>query len=229
MLSTTPQMYTYVLHGLDKAAGVTVSPAEFEVLINGSLLDYVAQRYRGLEQNQRMTDALRVLIPSPAVIANTGAAVPGQEQFQLPYVAAPPVGVSHGYLFALSLAFSLVNPSTGAPVPCAPPDGWVSARPLPRDQRYAAGKNPFWRATDREPYYTMTGNLVQAHTGGALASQMLLEYLRYPVRLQLNPLVQPELPPLVNQEIADMAIRKHLEGIESGRLTTYAQEQQLRT
>ena len=227
MLSTTAQMYTYVLDGLNKTAGTTVTPTEFEVLINGSFMDWVAMNYRMLDKDERSMDNLRALIPPPAVIPNTGTNTPGGELFVLPYVQAPALGQSHGYLFALNMAFRLEL--NGVAVPCSSSDGWISARALPRDLRFSVQKNPFWRPTNREPYYSFTGQNVTAITGGAVATSLRLEYLRYPIALSYSPIVDPELPPNVNQEVADMAVRKHLEELESRRLQTFAQEQQLRT
>lgn len=230
MITTVEQMNDYVLLGLNKVATVTVSPPEFDVLINAAIMDYVEQRSKVVDRSQTMIDALRVLKAPPLVIANTGGQASEQEVFQLPYVASPAPGVSNGYMHMLNAAVKLSKMNNGTPVPvtCFGPGGWTSLRPLPADTRYDRSRDPFWEATNEEPYYdlkgTQMGVLAEADT---FATQVRIEYLRYPVRISLVSGIQPEFPPHVNQEIADYAVRRHLETIESNRYQTNVQERQL--
>jgi len=227
MLTTTSEMYDYVLVGLDKAAAATIDPEDFVVSINGSMLDWVKQRYQLYDKSEQARNDLRVITPPPAVITNTGGTTPGTEQFILPYTQSPAAGSGHGFMFALNVGLRLtVN---GAPAPCSPPGGWVHARPLTRDSRYSVLNDPFTSPTDDEPYYDYQEGVIRTYTGGALTADVRVEYLRYPVALSLVPLVNPELPSHVNQEICDMCIRKTLETLESRRWQTNVNETKLKS
>lgn len=226
MITTTAQMSTYVLEGLNKTAASSVTPAEFEVIINGALMEFVQKRYRAFDTDQQARDDLRVLVPAPLTIPNTGGTSAGQELFQLPYVQSPSIGESHGYMHLLNVGLALVD-EQGDPIPCSISDGFVVARPLHLDGSYTADRNPFWRPTNREPYYILSGHAFRVRTGGAIASQARIEYLRYPSRLTLSG-GEPELPAHANQEICDIAIRKGLERIRDPRWQSFIQEQQLK-
>ena len=221
MLSTIESMNRYVLQGLNKVAAVTVSPPEFDVLINASMMDYVLQYAKAVDRVQRTIDALRVLRMPPLVIPNTGANEPQQELFEFPYVSNPGQGESHGYLHALNLGLKI----TGG---CADSSKFVSARPVRSDAIYNYNDDPFWEPTPEEPYYYLTGTTARVLAGdGNHATEARLEYLRYPVAVSLVNSVQPELPAHVNQEICNYAIRRHLEVIQSPRYPTNVQESQL--
>ena len=229
MLTTVAQMFTYALEMINKENTGTITPTEFNVLINAAQVDYVLQKARGVDVNQRAMDSLRVLIPLPLVINNTGAQVNEQEVFPLPYVANPPAGVSHGYLHMLNCAVKLQRGNPPAPVACQAPDGWASCRPLPRDSRHDIKENPYWRPSDEAPYYYTTGNEVRVWTNSdAFADQMRIEYLRYPVRIDVIGPVQPELPAHVNQEITDLMVRGYLEVTENPRFRTHVANTQLK-
>ena len=221
MLTTAADMYRYVRIGIDKSASATVSPSEFEVHINTSMMDWVKQRYGLYDKNEQARNDLRVLTVL-VTIANSGTNTPGGEIFLLPYLQSPPAGTSNGFLFALNVGLKMPNSK------CQPASGWASARPLPRDSSYAIQRSPWSKATDEEPYYSYTGNAMTVVTGGSFASDARVEYLRYPAPIGLNPVFQPELPGHVNQEICDMCIRKILEETESPRWQTNVQENQLK-
>lgn len=229
MLTTAAQMYTYALAMVNKENAGTITPAEFNVLINAAQVDYVLQKARAVDVNQRAMDSLRVLIPVPLVINNTGTQVNEQEIFLLPYVPNPAPGVSHGYLHMLNCAVKLQRGTPPAPVACQAPDGWATARPLARDNRHDIKENPFWSPSDEEPYYYTTGTQARVWTGSdAFADQMRIEYLRYPVRIDVQAPVQPELPAHVNQEITDLMVRTYLEVTENPRFRTNIANAQLK-
>ena len=229
MLTTISQMFTYFLERLNKANAGTVSPAEFDVLINGAMMTYLNQKADMMEGDQRIQDTLRVLIPPPLTVANTGSPSPGGEVFLLPYVPTAPVGVSKGYFRMVSVALHLMLP--GIPptaVPCSTPNGWVSARPLKRDTRHTIMRDPFNSPTDQEPYYYTTGTQARVLTDGtSYADKALLEYLRYPAQVSIVSSVDPELPGSINQEITDLAVRRQLEVIESQRFQVNVADSQL--
>lgn len=227
MLTTTNDMYLYTLQGVNKQASGTITPLEWNRLINQALDTYVERRYGQVDKDQKAMDDLRMLM-QVSIVNNTGTSVPEGELFQLPVVAAPvPVGTSIGYRHMLNLGVKLFTGPGTAPVAvaCASPGGWTSARPLPRDGRYAYDRNPFWKPTITKPYYDLEGNVLRIRCGGgAWAGQVRMEYLRYPVLLSVTaPVVEPELPPHVNRAICDLAVTLHLEEIESRRTPIHAQ------
>ena len=227
MLTTTAQMHTYVLEGLNKTAGSSLTVAEFEVLINSALMEYVEKRYRAFDKDQQARDDLRVLVPAPLSLPNVGINAAGQERFDLPYQPSPAVGNNHGYLHLLNVALILMD-ANGQRLPCSRPDGYVMARPLHRDGTNAVDRNPFWKPSNREPYYTLQGHGFTVQTGGAVAESARIEYLRYPRYLTLAAGGEPELPAHANQEVCDTAIRKGLERIQDPRWQSFVQEQQLK-
>ncbi len=227
MLTTTAQMRTYVLEGLNKTAGSSLTVSEFEVLVNSALMEYVAKRYGAFDKDQQARDDLRVLVPAPLSIANTGVNAFGQERFELPYQPNPAPGGDHGYLHLLNVSLVLMDANSQR-LPCSNPDGLVMARPLHRDGSNVVGRNPFWKPSNREPYYILQGHGFSVRTGGAIAESATIEYLRYPRYLTLAPGGEPELPAHANQEVCDITIRKGLERIQDPRWQSYVQEQQLK-
>lgn len=234
MLNSIERMYEYVREGIRKGNAGTLFPNEFDVLINGVLLDHARQLAKQVEGDQRHMDDLRILRVGPTVLANTGTDASEQEVFQLPYVPQPVAGQSHGYLQLLNAGFAvkyLVN-GIPTPAPCRRPSmgGWSIGRPERADQRYLDDRNPFWRPTPDEPCWRLEGNALKVRCGeGFFADQVRIEYLRHPVRISYadDPRVEPELPVEVNQAVCDKAIVAYLENVGSPRFTTKVQERQI--
>lgn len=231
MLTTIQEANVYVLEGLNKGNSSTVPPVEFDVLWNAATMHYVRQKAQVVEKDEQALDALRVLIPPELVIANSGTPTPGGEIFLLPFIANPPLGTSQGYLFMLNVAVKLLNYvplGLDTPVDCALPDGFVPARVQRRDARYDNEQDPFWKPTVEEPYYYTTGNQMRVRaTATTYATQARIEYIRYPVKASLVNSINPEFPPHINLEIADLAIRRQLEIMESPRYPSNTREGQL--
>lgn len=232
MLSTIEQMHDYVNQHLNKVSTVTVDPVEFGRLINGALVDYIEQMARRVDKDQVALDALQVLKVDPLVVNNTGAASPQGEQFIIPYTANPLPGVSRGYFHMLNAGVKLAKTVAGVAVPvaCTAPGGWASITPLRTDGKYSYERDPFWEASNDEPYYEVRGYTMHVFAeADTFATQVKLEYLRYPVELSAVPgqLVQPEFPASVNQAVCDYAVRRQLEVIESPRYPTNVRERQL--
>src|SRR5690606_742665 len=130
---------------------------------------------------------------------------------------SPPLGVSRGYWRMLNVSCRLLRPD-GTPAPCAYPHGWTVARPVPRDGRMASERKPHWKPTDWEPSYYVTGNSVRCWTGTtSYASGARIEYIRYPVDIDIDQPVDPELPSSVNREVVHLAVRSYPDVSESGR------------
>lgn len=226
---TASEMYGYFLLAINKANQGTVSPPEFDVLITAAQRQWIMNSYELLERDQKRMDALRVLIPPPLVIANAGAQTSEQEVFQLPYTASPAPGQSHGYLFLLNAAVKLFKNGTQTPVECVSADGWVMARPLRRDAALEVRRRPFSRPTDARPRYMLQESVMRVKAGpGSYAGQARIEYIRHPKPISVVNGWQPELPPEVNQQVADLAVRHKLQVTADPRLMTRAQEDQLK-
>lgn len=223
MLGTVQDIYAYVRLEVNKASNGTVSPTEFNRLINAAQSRWVEDRYKEIEKDQANEDSLRVLIPEVATIANTGALASEGEIFPLPYVQNPIAGVTRGYLHALRVAARMLKVSDSSPVACVHASGFSPCRMLPRDRRMDIDRNPFWRATDHEPYYYEVGHTIRIKgAAGSYASQIQLEYLRHPVSMSYDPAglahVQPELQADANLEIARLCARMYIEISQDPRL-----------
>lgn len=226
MLATTAEIYRYVLFGVNKGNAGTVTPDEFDILYNGAAVDFVMQRARAAERDQRMLDDLRALVPDPVVIPNTGTMTSEGEVFVLPFTPTPPPAGSHGYMHMLSAAFKVVD--HGGSAACSPSGGWSVGRILRRDQRYGIKRDPFKRPSPLIPRYWLSENKAMVYCGaGNHATEMKAEFLRYPRAVSVLGAVDPDLPPAVNQQIADYAVRRYLENIESPRYNTFLQERRV--
>lgn len=224
MLTTIAEIYDYFLQGVWKHNSGTVTQEEFDVLYNAAAIDYIRQIARAAETNQRVLDTLRELVPPLLVIPNAGASSSEQELFPLPYVPNPAPGQSHGYLQMLSVGFRVFT-SPGTAAECRRSDGWAPARILRRDSRYDVERDPFSRPTPERPMYYFTGRNLKALCGsGNFANEARIEYLQYPVKTSVAGSINPNLPAAVNQEIAEFAVRRHLETIESPRYPTHLNE-----
>jgi hypothetical protein len=222
---TVQEMYDYTLEQLNKEATSSIFPDEWEILINASQLEKVQNVYAEVEKDQKRIDDLRMIIVGPSTISNSGTNTPGGEIFSLPFVENPASGGSHGYMFLLSAAFRItyVNSKCGTGL-----SDLIKGKPLRRDRRYEMTNDPYSKASDSRLYYFLQGNDVRLLTGtDSYGSQMVVEYLRYPIRIELvNNTVDCELPPHMHKEICDLATRKYLEQTESPRYQTYFTENQ---
>lgn len=226
-MTTAVEMHRYMLELLRKEETGTVEPTVASSLLSAAQVNYLTTKLDDADANSRMLDTFRVLVPPALVIPNTGGTAPETEIFQLPYDPNPPLGVSRGYWRMLNVSFRLLLPN-GNPAPCAYPGGWTVARPIPRDSRMAVERDPHWKPTDWEPYYYFTGNALKAWTGSSTyASEAKIEYIRYPVDIDIDQPVDPELPSSVNREIVHLAVRSYLEVSESRRYPTNLQERTL--
>lgn len=236
MIATVQQAYEYVLFQLQKEGASTLDPADFVHDWNNATQSFIDASYRGADGDQERLDDLRVLIPPPLLISNTGAMSNGQEVFELPFVQSPLPGQSHGYMFMMNVCQRIASSVEGGnPVyaPCAHPGGCSPSRPIGRDQRMEAERDPFWRSSVDEPLHVFTGWQIRTIVPSPYFTHSIsIEYVRYPVPVAYvapgNPNnVDPELPPDTNRKIAELAVRKRLEIIESRRFNTIAAEQRI--
>lgn len=236
MIANVQQAYEYILFRIQKEGASTLDPEDFSHDWNDATQAYVDALYRGADGDQERLDDLRVLIPPPLLIQNTGAMSNGNEVFELPFVSAPAPGVSHGYMYMLNVCQRIASSiSNDVPVyaDCAHPGGCSPSRPIGRDQRMEAERDPFWRATVDEPLHQFSGWQIRTIVPAPnFTHSISIEYIRYPVSVRyIGPgdpgNIDPEMPPDTNRKIAELAVRKRLEIIESRRFRTVTADQQL--
>lgn len=234
MLTTAEECYRYTLEGIKKANAGTLSRPEFTTRYNGAQLSLVRSAYEKTDKDQKTVDFLRQLTPAPLVIANSGVAASEQEVFLLPYVAAPPAGMSHGYLHTLSVGLKVASFQGGQQViyTCTSGSGYLSAKIMARDRRYSDERNPFKRPKPERPYVYFVEDRFTARCGaGYFALEARLEYVRYPIAIDAdqNTPVNPELNAAVNQSVCDLVIRQYLEAVQSQRAQTIVPHNPLHT
>jgi hypothetical protein len=160
MIVTVQQAYEFMLYQIQKEGASTLDPLDFAHDWNNATQVYIEAAYRDSDGNQERLDDLRILIPPPLVVQNTGAMANGQEVFLLPYNPAPAPGTSNGYMFMLSMCQRIAS-SISNNVPtyaaCAHPGGCSPSRPVGRDQRMEMERDPFWKASIDEPLHYFTG------------------------------------------------------------------------
>lgn len=227
MLITAQNMFTYFLDEINKEKTGTVTPQEFNRLINNSQEECIKNKYYEAQLTQKRIDDLRV-IECVDELPNVGVNEPGGEVFELPYsatnfVTTPgnPNGDNHGYMFLLNCGFKIqyVNDicnRTGISDP-------LGSKPMKADKKYAIMRDPYNKPTNDRLYHQLRGNTIKCFTGtesfGVVA---VIEYYRYPVQINVptptsNIDVPCELPLHVREEIIDIAVRKKLGIYESPR------------
>ena len=231
IIRTATDMYNATLEFLNKEATASLSPEEFEIMVNAAQLEYVKNRYDEAEKTQKRIDDLRSIMVINESILNSGANVAASEVFELPYddagfvtTAKNPTGTNHGYLFMLNCALKLsyVNNKCGF----TGISEFLKAKPMKADKRNEIERDPFNRPTDERLYYQETGDQVIVFTGTqSFATEARIDYLRYPVDIQIvTSVVDSELPIHARTEIVDIVVRKVLENIESQRYSTNLNE-----
>lgn len=220
-------MFTLFLDLLNKEETGTVTPAEFNRLINNAQEEWVKNKYHEVELTQKRTDDLRVL-ECRDVLSNVGVNQPGGEIFDLPYdevnfVTTPgnPNGDNHGYMFLLNVAFRIqyVNNKCGFTGLSA----FLKSKRMTADKEYEIGNDPYNKPTDERLYFKMIGHTIRCITGTeSFAVQASIDYLRYPRSINVpvpnaSQDVSCELPLHAREEIVRIALRKKLGIYESPR------------
>lgn len=227
MLITAQNMFTYFLDLLNKEQTGTVTPSEFNRLINNAQEEWIKNKYSEVELTQKRVDDLRIL-ECRDTLNNTGVNQPGGEIFELPYsstsfVTTPgnPNGDNHGYMFLLNCAFKIqyVNNKCGN----TGLSKFLYAKRMTADKEYAIQSDPYNKPTDERIYYKMLGNTIRCITGTeSFGVQVAIDYLRYPRQINVpvptaSVDVACELPLHAREEIIRIALRKKLGIYESPR------------
>jgi hypothetical protein len=226
MLITTQDIYNAVVYGINKEQTGTVTPGEFEFLINEAQLEIIRDRYNEEELNQKRIDDLRILKTQDEIL-NTGPTVTGQEIFLLPYnaisfVVTPgnPSGTNHGYCFLLNVGFKIQYKNNECGL-TGESKTFLKSRVLKTDVRYEINRDPYKKPKDTRLYHEVIGNRIKLYTGtDSYGLICQISYLRYPKRITLLDPNSCEMPLHLRNEIVDVAVRKKLQRIESGAFQT---------
>lgn len=214
MVITAQDMYTYVLEGIFKQNTGTLYPQEFNDLINKCQLEYVQNKLKEEEVNQKRVDDLRELRTLTTNILPTTI-----NTFPLPYngTTNPP---GYLYLIAANFIINYVNNKCGY----TGQSTYMKAATLKGDwNEYELQKNPYNRPTDEKLYYKIIGDNVILITGTASTGAfMQVDYYKYPTDIDVvnSPNVSSILAVHCRQEICDIAIRKYLEVVQDPRYQT---------
>lgn len=212
MIVTAQDMFQATLDFLDKHNTHSVTPEEWNLRINATQLDYIDLRYSEFQTTQKRIDELRVL-HTRLDINNTGNNVSGEEVFILPA----------DYLYNLSLAAKVEYLDNKCCLTGV--SGLGKMRPMKADRKWEIIRDPFNKPKRSRIYYEMIGNDIYVLTGGeAIAQTVQLDYLRYPVNIDVLNNVDCELPLHVRRELVDLACKQILEQIESPRYQSMMNE-----
>jgi hypothetical protein len=205
---TNLEIFQQVLHLIRQYATATLYPAEFDVLWNKELMDYVSLRASEDEKDEKRNQDLQWL-KCVDVIANSGSATTGGEIFALPYspgfVNTPgnPVGNNFGFyrMENASVAGTYISCGTNKSLSYFPMTPWI------KDDEKHVIQNPFRTPVvddvTKEIQYEERNFKLYIHASNLIAGTVKIEYLRYPVFMDVtnNPSAVSEYPVYVIDEI----------------------------
>lgn len=241
-------MYRSLLAQLLKHNSGSLTPTEFEQLINEAAIKYLVDRAEDFEIVQKRIDDLSslkkiaILVPTNANTNEfdfeSNAVVSGGGKL-LDYTQT--ATQKFGYLRALAVGVEwnyVSNPCFADGVPQAPIEDmveWVPVKPMKSDKRYSVPQDFYNRPTDERPYYdfysSATSKKVLKVINNTLsrANRVRIEYLEYPklITLALNAVTDIDLPIHARQEVCDLALTIQLERIQSMRLRSQIQTESM--
>jgi hypothetical protein len=179
---------------IDKANAPWFSPDEKDTFINLAINEYVKNKYRQFEIDEKVREDLLTLVSDIYSVNNTN----------LVNLEAVPE-----FLFALRLEMdvnSVCGTLTGVPI-----------TPMQQDDFSESQRDPFNKATDKYPQYlqnTQAGNRTIQVYSDAVPTQIRMIYLRQPVEVDIVAPTDSDLPDHTHEEIVNLAVRKMLATIE---------------
>jgi len=227
MITSALEMYKYFLDGMNKEKTTTVTPDEFNRLINVCEVEWIKNKYSEFELTEKRIDDLRIL-EIRDVIPNTGTPAPGDEIFILPYNAVTnvntpgnPSGTNHGYMFMLNVAWKIQYINNECCEDSV--SKWIPSRTMKANFEWEIQDDPYNKPQDNRLFHKIIGNQLELYTGTeSYGLECRIDYLRYPRMINVPtpslPIdVTSELPLHTREEIISIAIRKELGRIESPR------------
>jgi REP element-mobilizing transposase RayT len=179
---------------IDKANAPWFSPDEKDRFINLAINEYVKNKYRKFEIDEKVREDLLTLVSEVYSVNNT-------DLINLEIVP--------DFLFALRLEMdvnSVCGLLTGVPI-----------TPMQQDDFSESQRDPFNKATDKYPQYlqnTQAGNRTIQVYSDVIPTQVRMIYLRQPVEVDINTPTDSDLPDHTHEEIVNLAVRKMLATIE---------------
>lgn len=195
---TIAEMHTRLDLLIDKANSVWFNPTEKDEFLNMAIMEYVKNKHRAFETNEKVREDLLTLVISSYDVFTTDT------------IDLDAIG---DFLFALRLEADInatCGPLTGVPVP-----------PRQQDDFSESERDPFNKASDKYPVY------LQSDSAGArtitvysdtLPDALRLTYLREPAIVSITVPTDCDLPVHTHDEICNLAARKmfgNIEGFES--------------
>jgi len=232
MIVTALDMYKYFLDGIHKESTSTVTPDEFNRVINQTQVEWIKNKYFQFEQTEKRIDDLRVLEVRD-FIPNTGGLSPGDEEFILPYnnvnnIATPgnPTGTNHGYMFMLNIAFKIQYVNNECKLTGI--SDWLKSRTMKANFEWEIQDDPYNKPKDDRLFHKIIGDRVELYTDTeSYGTEVRFDYLRYPRVINTPTTADPvdvtsELPLHTRSEIISIAVRKTL-----GRMSSPRYQQQM--
>ena len=223
--------YIAVLHELKHEHTTSMTPEEFNFHIWRSEIEYVATRYWAQDQHQKSIDDLAFvtvetngIAGAPVAILNAGANTAGVEYFPMPQDL-----------------FILLNVAVQVRIygdPCIA-DGTLSAftaaHYLAADREKVVSESYYSKPSHEYPtlYYKIRKRNILPKAGQSIAQSCVITYLQYPTRISVDPITGANVTdsPFGDSqtlEIVRHCVLSYLETIESGRLATMANVEQLK-
>ena len=179
---------------IDKANAPWFSPAEKDSFINLGINEYVKNKYRAFEIDEKVREDLLTLVSEVFVVNST-------DIINLEIVP--------NFLFALRLEMDVNSDCgllTGVPI-----------TPMQQDDFSESQRDPFNEATDKYPQYLQNvqgGNrTIQVYSNNT-PTEIRMIYLRQPVTVDISVPTDSDLPAHTHEEIVNLTVRKMLATIE---------------
>lgn len=179
---------------IDKANGVWFSPLEKDRFINLAIDEYVKNKHKLFEVDEKVREDLLSLVISPFIVNAT-------DTINLEVVP--------NFLFVLRVEADITGTCgalTGLPV-----------SPRQQDDFSESERDPFNKSTDKYPVYLQfveAGNRIIKAYSDTVPLQMRMTYLREPVEVNIVTPTNCDLPEHTHDEIVNLAVRKMMATIE---------------
>ncbi len=249
MENTAESMYKYFLSIIRKERTTTISPQKWNEWMDSTLLDWVKTKLPTNQFNQKRIDDLEILkVLTDGQQYDIIKVVTDKENlFKIPYNTSELPSYMHG----LSVAFEWKSPADSSetdgdgdsPSPILTPEAFepeptpvfrktyrVGGKVFRSDNRVVIMDNPFRLPDDTTfVYFENRGSHIYAITKGENYTGMVLEYYKYPEKINYDPEGEDSTAGSFqlsqNQEVVELAARKYLERITDPRYQSYTQEQ----
>lgn len=218
MLNTASDMYKATLAGIRKEATAVLPPDEWMLLINESLLNWVRDKMKDVEFNDKIVDDLQPLMVTYIATPNMGV-TPAGYFFDYPVAPKLPIKI-------LNVSFKIVYSGNSCFADGVISD-WLKAKRMTTDIENV--KDYYSRPKDNRLYFMPYSSYIRLYTGtSSIGSEMRMVNLVYPTPITINPDQPSEIRPLQRQEVVDLAVRTYLERVKEERYQSNLNEDALK-